>query len=97
MSIARCDLTKLDSHKNYRVDLHENFTGDMSVNEKNWLNFESRPHQDQYSAIFSSILRHREMGNFPTIWRISLAKKNGRILMKILAHMYRVFGQGSLR
>jgi len=42
------------SHKNYLLDLHENFTRDVSLDKKNWLNFESHLNLDMELATFLS-------------------------------------------
>ena len=50
--IARCDLTKLDAHKNYRTDLHENFTTDVSVDKEELVKFWKYPLPDPDPGIF---------------------------------------------
>jgi len=49
------------SHKNYWLDLHENFTRDLSVN---WLNFGSYSHLDLDPGIFKSIFNIARSGVF---------------------------------
>ena len=54
---------------------------------KNWLNFGSHSHPDDDPRIFLTIVQRCEMGNFSTIWFISLGKTHW-ILVKILSQMY---------
>jgi len=71
--------------KNYETDLHQNFTTDVSVDKKEWLNFGSHPLPDQDPEIFKGFFSIERWGTFSQFDHISV--QSDRIFMKILSQM----------
>ena len=74
------------------MDLHENFTTDVSVDNEELIKLWSHPLLYLDPGIFKSILQHCEIGHFSTIWLISLDKphisgQTDQIFVKILRQM----------
>jgi len=60
--------------KNYRTDLNENFTTDVSVYNEELVEFWKSSASRSGSRNFLKILEHCKIGHFSTVWLLSLAK-----------------------
>ena len=72
------------SHNNYWSSDYENFTRNVSVDRKNWLNFGSHPHLDPDPGI---LLICKMAAFFHNVAHIS--GNTNRIFMQIISSMYR--------